>query len=127
VLRRIHRVVGLAGVVLFLGTGQYMDRVHDHLRGMEDVRRMLFRSAHIYLLWSSLLNLALGVYFAEAPGGWRRLLQWAGSALLLSGPALMLLAFAHEPWLTDLDRPYAGPAIYAAFAGMLMHLLGRPS
>ena len=65
VLRRIHLVVGLAGVVLFLGTGQYMDRVHDHLRGMEDVRRMLFRSAHIYLLWSSLLNLALGLYFAE--------------------------------------------------------------
>ena len=38
------------GVIAFLG----MDLAHEHLRGMDDARRLLFRSTYIY----SLLNLA---------------------------------------------------------------------
>jgi hypothetical protein len=43
-VRWLHLTVGIVGVVGFLGTGQYMDRAHDHLRGMDDARRLLFRS-----------------------------------------------------------------------------------
>ena len=52
-MRRFHLGAGLLGVLAFLATGQY----HEHLRGMDDAQRLLFRSAHIYLLLASLLNL----------------------------------------------------------------------
>jgi hypothetical protein len=123
-MRRLHLAVGLVGLLAFLASGQYMDRRYDHLQGLDDTTRMLFRSTHIYLLFASLLNLAMGLYLAPA-AGWRRRLQWLGSALLLAAPALLAVAFLTEPWLTGLARPYTSPAVYASVGGMLLHLLGR--
>jgi hypothetical protein len=60
-MRRFHLGVGLLGVIAFVGTGQY----HEHLRGMTDAQRLLFRSTHIYLLLASLLNL----YLTTSPRG----------------------------------------------------------
>jgi hypothetical protein len=121
-LRRLHLLVGLAGVIGFLLTGQYMDKVHDRLHGMEDARRLLFRSCHIYLLFGSLLNLALGLYLVPAVG-WRRWVAGAGSALVLVTPFWTAVGFFTEPWLSDLERPYSRPAIIGCFAGMLLHLI----
>jgi hypothetical protein len=120
-VRRVHLVVGLAFVVGFLMSGQYMDRAYDHLRGMDDARRMLFRSTHIYLLFAALLNLSLGLYLADEPSGWRRWLRGIGSALVLAAPPLLATGFLVEPWLTGLDRPYSRPAIYGSLAGLLLH------
>jgi hypothetical protein len=122
-MRRAHLIVGLVTLVAFLASGQYMDREYDHLRGLDDATRLLFRSAHIYLLFSALLNLALGLYLTERPG-WRRWLQRGGSVLLLATPVLFAVAFLTEPWLTELERPYARPGIYFSLAGMLLHLIG---
>jgi hypothetical protein len=124
-MRRLHLVVGLAGVAVFLATGQYMDRAHDHFRDMDDTRRLLFRSTHIYLLLASLLNLSLGLYLSDAGPGWRRWAQRAGSALVLLAPPLLVAGFATEPWLSGLDRPYSRPALYGALAGMVLHLGSR--
>jgi hypothetical protein len=124
-MRRVHLVVGLAAIVAFVASGQYMDLRHGHLRGMADGPRLLFRSAHIYLLFAALLNTALGLYAEPAPRGWRRAVQWAGSALVAAAPALLALAFLREPWLADLERPYARPAIYGSLAGVLLHLASR--
>ena len=55
-LRSLHLVAGILGLLLFVLQGQYMDHVHDHLAGMEDGPRMMFRSSHIYLLLASLLR-----------------------------------------------------------------------
>ena len=60
--RRWHLVVGFAALAAFLARGQYMDLAHDHLRGLEEATRLLFRSTHIYLLFSALLNVVLGLY-----------------------------------------------------------------
>src|SRR5262245_60170169 len=98
-MRRLHLLVGLAGLAAFLASGQYMARAHDHLRGMDDARRLLFRSTHIYLLFAALLNLALGLYLRTAPAGWRRWLQLAGPVLLLAAPFLLAAGFLTEPWL----------------------------
>jgi hypothetical protein len=46
-----------------------MDLSYDHLRGLDDTTRMLFRSTHIYLLFAALLNLALGLYLKAEPAG----------------------------------------------------------
>jgi len=103
-----------------------MDRAHDHLRGMDDARRLLFRSTHIYLLFASLLNLALGLYLPPGPGGWRLPVRVLGSGLVLASPALSMAGFCAEPWPSGLERPYSRPAAYASLAGMLLHLLARP-
>src|SRR5262245_28440887 len=99
-----------------------MDLVHDHLRGMDDARRLLFRSTHLYLLFGSLVNLALGLYLRPAPG-WRRWVRPVGSGLILSTPFLAAAGFFTEPWLSGLARPYSSPAAYACLAGMLLHLV----
>ena len=129
-MRWLHLAVGIAGVIGFLGTGQYMDRVHDHLRGMDDARRLLFRSTHIYLLFGSLVNLGLGLYLRPA-AGWRRWVRAVGSLLVLTTPFFAAAGFFTEPWLSDLQRPYSSPAAFGCLAGMLLHLVcftpaGRP-
>jgi hypothetical protein len=118
--------VGIAGVVGFLGTGQYMDKAHDHLRGMDDARRLLFRSTHLYLLFGSLVNLALGLYLRPALG-WRRWARPVGSVLILATPFLAAAGFFTEPWLSGLERPYSRPAAYGCLAGMLLHLVCLPA
>lgn len=122
-MRWLHLVVGVVGVVGFLATGQYMDKVHDHLRGMDDARRLLFRSTHLYLLFGALVNLALGLYLRPVRG-WRRWVRAAGSVLVLTTPFLATAGFFSEPWLSDLERPYTRPAAYGCLAGMVLHLIG---
>lgn len=132
-LQRLHLLVGLATVIMFLLTGQYLDIRYDHLRGMDDATRLLFRSTHIYLLFSGLLNLALGLYMTgesgsgreragdTAPGG--DLLRAIGSVPILIGPLLFLAGFLREPFLGGLARPFSTPALYATLAGMALHWL----
>lgn len=124
-MKQAHLFVGLVALAAFLGTGQYMDRFHDHLRGMDDVRRLLFRSTHIYLLLAALVNIVLGLYLTRDRSGWRRVFATAGSLMLLAAPILLLLGFATEPWLTGLERPYSRPALYGSLAGVLLHLVSR--
>ncbi len=123
-LRQIHLWVGLLGVGAFLASGLYMDVRYDHLSGMDVETRLIFRSTHIYLLLTSLLNLIAGVY-ARMTSGWRGWLQGAGSVLLVAAPVLCGIAFLREPWLGELARPFSAPANYAAFGGTLAHAIAR--
>jgi hypothetical protein len=107
-------------VIGFLATGQYMQHAHDSLRGMDDARRLLFRSTHIYLLFGSLVNLALGLYL-QPVRGWRLWPRTLGSLLVLSTPFFAAAGFFTEPWLADLQRPYSRPGIIICFAGMMLH------
>jgi hypothetical protein len=92
---------------------------------MPDAPRLLFRSAHIYLLFAALVNLLLGTYLRPAAARWARALQLAGSAALLATPAMFGAAFFVEPWLDGLLRPWARPAIYLSLAGVLAHVLAH--
>jgi hypothetical protein len=56
-MKRVHLICGIAAVFVFLLTGQYMAIYQGHLQGMADLPRMLFRSRHIYILFTGLLNL----------------------------------------------------------------------
>ena len=124
-MKRLHLVVGAIALVAFVLTGQYMDRAHAHLRGMPDAPRLLFRSAHIYLLFAALVNLLLGTYLRPAASRYARALQLAGSAALLATPVMFGAAFFVEPWLDGLVRPWARPAIYLSLAGVLAHVLAQ--
>jgi hypothetical protein len=124
-LRRLHLMLGLLALIAFALTGQYMDRVHDHLRDMEAAPRLLFRSAHIYLLFSGLLNCVLGLARGPETAPWRRGTAIAGSLCLLATPPLFLLGFFRESWMEGLNRPYCRLAVYLSLAGVLFHLLAQ--
>ncbi len=122
-MKLFHQLFGALLVVVFLLTGQYMDRFHNHLEGFADGPRMLYRSRHIYILLAALLNLALGAYYTARPGRLRERLQWTGSAMIAAASALFVAAFFYEPTFTGFHTPYSRPAIYVVAAGTLVHLL----
>jgi hypothetical protein len=84
-------------VIVFLITGQFMSHHTPPMVTLSDSARLMFRSRHIYILAGGLVNLVLGVYLQRQVGGWRRVVQTAGSALLIASPALLVVAFIVEP------------------------------
>jgi hypothetical protein len=95
-LRWLHVLVGVTGVFIFLNTGQYMDKQLDHLRGMDLGPRALYRSAHIYILFASLLHLMLGAYLKQANGIIQIAIQIAASLMMLFALGLFVWSFYSE-------------------------------
>lgn len=122
-MKRFHLIFGLVVVVIFILTGQYMDKFLQHLVGMADGPRMLYRSRHIYILLSGLLNLGIGTYFVSGTTRWRRILQFAGSGLIVVATALFVVGFFAEPKLANLETPWSGQGIYLLAYGTLLHLI----
>ena len=122
-LRTIHLIIGVTGLIAFILTGQYMAHVHDGLKSMPDGPRMMHRSAHIYLLWASLLNLLLGPYLTIATHARARLMQAIASAMLLAAPFMLCYSFLKESNHPQLLRPITQYAIFLAAAGGVMHAI----
>ena len=120
-LRTSHLLVGLLFLAVFVASGQYMDLALEHLRGMADGPRLLYRSAHIYLLFVALLNLLLGCYLQVHGAPRARTLQLLGSTIMLVSPVLMTLSFILESQDDGLIRPLARAAIYGSLVGVGMH------
>ena len=110
-------------LVVFLLTGQYMDRFHEHLRYTPDGPRMLYRTRHIFILLSGLLHLGIGSYFLYRTQTWRRSLQFVGSALLTVAPVLFTIGFFYEPHLQGLYAPLSKKAIIMLAVGTLLHVV----
>ena len=122
-MRRVHLVFGILVVIAFLLTGQYMDKYYDHLEGMPDGVRMLYRTRHIFILMSGLLNLGIAAYLTTRLGLLHRTLQWLGSALIFTASILFITAFFYEPGLSDLYTPLSHWGTYTISAGAVLHLL----
>src|SRR5688572_21603394 len=120
-MRNAHLITGLLFLAVFVATGQYMDLGYDHLRGMADGPRLLFRSAHIYLLFAALLNLLLGCYFQAHAGRGARAMQLTGSTMLLVAPLLLTLSFFMESQDTSFIRPMTRIALYGTLVGAGLH------
>ena len=95
-MRKLHLIVGLVGVAVFLGTGLYMRAHFPTLYGGNEALRYMYRANHVYLLLASLVNIALGAYLASADSGWRASLGKAGSLLAMLSPVLLCYAFFAE-------------------------------
>jgi hypothetical protein len=122
-MKRFHLIVGLMVVVIFLLTGQYMEYVHNRL--LPDGTRMLYRSRHIYLLLSGLLNLMLGIYFVPQPREWRRTIQIVGTILIVLSPGLLLAGFFSEPQRGPEQTRVAAFGIFSIALGTVMHALAQ--
>ena len=77
-MRRAHLVVGLGFVAVFISTGIFMRLRFPAAYEGDATMRMLYRSAHIYILLSALMNVVAGIHM-PAPSG---RLQRIGSMLL---------------------------------------------
>jgi len=122
-MKRFHLIFGLAMLVAFLLTGQYMDRFHEHLRNMADGPRMLYRTRHIFILFSGLLHLGIGTYFRYRLDARRRILQIVGSLLATVASVLFIIAFFYEPHLTHLYAPLSKAGVIMIAIGVLLHAL----
>jgi hypothetical protein len=105
-LRQLHLIIGAAT-----------------LHGMADGPRLLYRSAHIYLLLTGLCHVALGLHLAGLEARRSQILQMAGSSLLCVAPVLLGLSFFGESVKADLIRPVASLGIIATTGGVLLHAL----
>src|SRR4029453_1783460 len=122
-MKKLHLIYGLAMVVLFLLTGQYMEYVHN--RQLPDGARLLYRSRHIYLLLNALINISLGLYVQYSSGGWRRTLQIIGSVLIIVAPVFFFWGFFYEPPRGFEHTTIAPYGIFATAIGVTLHLISH--
>ena len=99
-----------------------MDRFHNHLQGMADGPRMLYRTRHIYILFSGLIHLGLGTYLKIKLEPARRILQLVGSLLITIASVLFIVGFFREPHLSYLYTPSSKQGVILIALGTLLHL-----
>jgi hypothetical protein len=122
-MKPLHLIFGLLVLVVFLLTGQYMSHYYNHLVGMSDGPRLLYRTRHIFILLAGLLNLGIGIYFSYRRQLWRKALQLFGSILIMLASLLFIAGFFYEPKLADLYTPLSHWGTYTIVAGTLFHLI----
>ena len=121
-MRRFHLWLGALLFVVFVLTGQYMDKVHAHLVGMPDGPRMLYRTRHIFILLTALLHLGIGAYVTARATRLLRACQWIGSALIALAGCFFIAGFFLEPLRQDLHVPLSSLGAFAALAGVALHV-----
>ena len=122
-MKKIHLIFGVFVVLAFLLTGQYMDKYYNHMVGVPDGPRLLFRTRHIFILLAGLLNLTIGAYFTYRIETWQRAVQVLGSILIFVASFLFLIAFFYEPNLGNLRTPLSHWGTYSIAAGAVLHVL----
>ncbi len=78
----LHLTFGILIFAVFLITGQYMRADYPDKEVISQELRLLMRSRHIYILFSALLHICLGLYFQFGSKGWQKILKTFGSVLL---------------------------------------------
>jgi len=118
--RNLHLLIGGVGLVLFMLQGQYMARILG-VEMLPDAARMMYRSAHIYLLMACVANIGAG-YFMTSIAPVSHLQRLIGIILLLA-PALFIWSFFTESTSVTLDRPIAKTGLYLLFGTAVLLLL----
>jgi len=122
-MKKVHLIFGAFVVIVFLLTGQYMDKHFNHMVGVPDAPRLLYRTRHIFILLSGLLNLGIGAYFTYRIETWRRAIQLLGSLFIFTASWLFMIGFFYEPTLPNLLTPLSHYGAYAIAAGALLHVI----
>ena|SRR5437868_12323481 len=122
-MKKVHLIFGACVIVGFLLTGQYMDKFYNHMVGVPDGPRLLYRTRHIFILLSGLLNLVIGAYFTYRIQTWRRTMQLLGSLLIFIASFLFFIAFFYEPHFSNLHTPLSHWGTYTITTGALLHVV----
>jgi hypothetical protein len=117
--------MGWLATAAFVATGVHMEVTFPEAYDGDGVRRMLYRSAHLYIVLSGMAHLLLGAYWQPRATGWPSRLQMWGSCLLLLGPPAFTIAFFVEPGFAELSRPFVFAGLTTSLAGTALHLGSR--
>ena len=120
-----HLIFGIVLFVVFLITGRFMRMDFPDKDIIPQEFRLLMRSRHIYILFSSLIHILLGLYLRIHENVWRKYLQIFGSILLFSASALLIWAFVFETYSAKHFSDISRYGLYASLAGTIFHLLSR--
>ena len=121
VLRLTQTAGGALGVLVFLYTGWYMRSHFPAAYEGREAIRYLYRANHLYIMFSSVLNLVAGRYLVLAKVPWRRALQVGGSIALVVAMAVLIAAFFWEPQSGGVLRKATLLGCVLAFGGSLAH------
>ena len=110
--------------VVFVTTGKYMRVDFPDKDIIPQDLRLLMRSRHIYILFSALIHLALGVYLQIRPQLWRKLVQYSGSVVLIASSVLLVCAWYVETYQTQHFSDLSRDGIYLSLVGIGLHIIG---
>ena len=119
-----HLIFGLLAFIVFAVTGKYMRVDFPDKDIIPQDLRLLMRSRHIYILFSALIHLMLGVYLRMSPRMWRRIFQYGGSLTLVVSTVLLVWAWRVETYELQLFSDLSREGIYLSLAGIGLHLIG---
>jgi hypothetical protein len=119
-----HLIFGFLVFIIFVTTGKFMRVDFPDKDIIPQDLRLLMRSRHIYILFSAIIHLALGVYLQMRPQVWRRIVQYGGSAVLVFSSVLLIWAFFVETYQTQQFSDLSRNGIYASLWGIGFHLIG---
>ncbi len=124
VMSYLHLVFGIIVFIIFLVTGKFMRVDFPDKEIIPQDFRLLMRSRHIYILFSSFIHILLGVYLQIETRIWRKTLQLFGSALLVAGSVFLVWAFVYETYQTRHFSEASRWGIYLSLGGTILHLVG---
>jgi hypothetical protein len=117
-MARVHVAFGLLLFVVFLITGQYMRADFPDKEAIDQSLRLLMRSRHIYILFSALIHIVLGLFFIPRTDAWRRAVGYAGSSVLIVSSILLDTAFIRESYSLAAFSDLSRFGIYTSRAGV---------
>lgn len=123
-MAKAHLIFGLIIFIVFTVTGRFMRVDFPDKEIIPQEFRLLMRSRHIYILFSGLLHILLGLYLQIQLQKWQKFLQMCGSFLLFTGTIALVTAFFYETYITRNFSEASRIGIYATLAGTVFHLFG---
>ncbi|MCB0278434.1 MAG: hypothetical protein KDD94_02975 [Calditrichaeota bacterium] len=117
---KFHFYYGCCLFLVFIATGVFMHVEYNHMTGIADGPRMMFRSAHIFILFTAALNILYGRIKSSHPLFYRI----ESTALILS-PALFIYSFFIESESSILHRPASKYAIYLILLLIISNVIGH--
>jgi hypothetical protein len=121
-----HLIFGFLMLIVFFTTGGFMRLDFPDKDLISPELRILMRSRHIYILFSALLHITLGVYFQQHKQLWRKIIQISGSVLLTISSGLLVWAFVLESYFTQHFSEFSRNGIYLSLAGILLQFICNP-
>lgn len=119
-----HLIFGIVLFFVFTTTGNYMRADFPDKEAISQELRVLMRSRHIYILFSALIHIVLGVYMRMSGSRWQQVAQYIGSAFLFISSGLLVWAFVEETYTVMGFSELSRNGIYLSLAGVVLHLLG---
>ncbi|MEP7075018.1 MAG: hypothetical protein ABI878_04340 [Acidobacteriota bacterium] len=120
----IHLILGALVFIVFVTTGRLMSVDFPDKDLITPELRLLMRSRHIYILFSALIHLGLGLYLQLRPQTWRRIVQYAGSIILILSSSLLICAFFAETFSFQHFSAFSRYGIILSLVGIGLHLIG---